>query len=82
MNEVGPIPLAETGEPLTCCRLPSAVGQVGVTSMHAEKIEILFDKPELATNRLSPSDAVQFVFTAFPPAHFENAKAAGLVPVL
>ena len=82
MNDVGPSPLAATGEPLTGCSVPSALEQVGVTSMHAEKMETLLDNPEFATKRVSPSDAVQLVFTALPPAHLENANAAGVVPVL
>ena len=36
MNELAPIPFAGTGDPLTVCSVPLAVGQAGVTSMQAE----------------------------------------------
>ena len=81
IKDVGPIPFAGNGEPLISCKVPSAAEQMGVTSIQAEKTEMLLDNPEFATNRLSPSEAVQFVLIALPPAHFENATPAGLVPV-
>src|SRR5437867_1405328 len=81
MIELAPIPFAGTGDPLTTCSLPSGVEQVGVTSMQAANMETLFDRPEFATKRLSPSGAVQLEFAAFPPAQREKASAAGFAPV-
>ncbi len=66
----------------TACNDPSALEQVGVTSMHAAKIETLLEIPEFATNRLSPSEAVQLEFSTVPPAHRENATDTGFAPVL
>jgi len=79
--ELGPIPAAETGETLTACSRPVGLEQVGVTSMHAAKMEMLFERPEFATNRLSPSDAVQLELSTVPPAQRENASPAGFAPV-
>ena len=50
--------------------------------MQAVNMEMSLERPEFATNSVSPSGPVQFELSTFPPAQREKAKPAGFAPVL